>query len=721
MSINSLFNIGQSALHAQQNTIAVTGNNIANVNTEGYSRQYVQLEDAYALTGKPGAQGMGVDAVQVLRRFDQFVEVSFLDKSTESARWEQQATTMTSVESIFNEANRVGISDSLTEFFMAWQDLALRPDDPATREDLLARAENLGLMMRQSMTDLDQVRQQMDTAISVDVVRVNELIDSIAELNQQITQHTIDEVSNPNDLLDKRDTAIRELATLVDIDVDYNDGNNIVVRLANGLPLVQGHEKFSMEIQGPQAEDNKNPNTTYAGTVEFDGVDAREYTVEILTGGDAGAVGDPNNPTFRVSLDGGKTWLRDEDGNEAHYEITDDDGDGVIEPITVHNINISFSEPNGFYGSNDATNASGIGDKFNIMPKSGLYWIEPTRGPYNITPQTYLDGTENADRLTGGTITADFTVRDEHIGRYEDELDAVAESIIWEVNRLHSQGAGLEHVNYYSGSEVVKDTDIAIGTPQSGLHFYDKLTDGNIQFHFYDEATGAHYKSSEIDFDTTTAGIQNFDPAGHRLEAVVNAINTSVLDDAGNPLLNADIIDGKLNLNIVNPDLEFSMGSDTTGLMAALGVNTFFQGNDAGNIAINTDVFQNTNRISAGYVNGSNELNPGDNASANSIGSLLDEKVTISTVWRTTGDQSISEYYSTFVAKVGSDTRTAHTNAEYNTALAADLDAQQQSVSGVNLDEEMANLVKFQHAYTAAAKLITTADQMLQTLLGLKQ
>ncbi len=704
--LNGLFSIGQSALHAQQNTIAVTGNNIANVNTEGYSRQYVQLEDAFALTGKPGAQGMGVDAVQVLRRFDEFVEVSFLEKSSLSARWEEQSLTMTTVESIFNEANRLGISDSMTEFFAAWQDLALYPDDPAYRQDLISRTENLTLLMRQTMDDLEQIKQQMDLAIQVDVDRVNELVEHIAELNTQITQNTIDGVSNPNDLLDKRDQATRELAGIVDIHIEYGDGNTTHISLSNGQPLVQGHETFSIEILGPQSQAQKIPESTYGGDIIFDGEDSNEYTIEMLSGGNAGNIGDPNNPTFRVSLDGGKTWLRNDDGTQAVFEVTDDNGDGHVDPLKVHSLSISFDETDNFT----------TGDRFNIVPKDGLYFIEPTRGPYNITPQTFFDGTENQDRLNAGSLTAYFNVRDEKIGRYEDEINAVAEALIWEVNKLHSQGAGLEHVSYQLGSESVSSIDLALGTPQSGLTFADRLTEGNINFHFYDKATGAYMTGGELDFDPATDGIQGFDPEAHSLQDVVNVINGSY-----GGLLNASILDNKLNLEVTNTDLQFSMGSDTTGLMGALGIGTYFQGESATDIAINNDVYNDHNRIAAGYVNGSNEVNPGDNALASGIGNLFTENVQISTVWRTSGDQSISEYYSTVVSKVGADTRTAKTNAEYNTALAADLDAQQQSVSGVNLDEEMANLIKFQHAYTAAAKLITTADQMLETLIGLKQ
>ena len=82
---------------------------------------------------------------------------------------------------------------------------------------------------------------------------------------------------------------------------------------------------------------------------------------------------------------------------------------------------------------------------------------------------------------------------------------------------------------------------------------------------------------------------------------------------------------------------------------------------------------------------------------------------------------TLSGYYSTLVSKVGTDTATARFNGAFQRTMANDLDDRQQALSGVNLDEEMSNLIKFQNSYKAAAKLISTADQMFQTLLGLKQ
>ena len=720
MGIGSLFNIGNSALNASQANIATTGNNIANVNTPGYNRQYVRLEDAYSLNKKPGAQGQGVNAVEVMRRFNKFLESSYLDKSSTASRWDTQYSSMTSVENIFNESNRTGISSTMVSFFKGWQDLALRPEDPATRQSVLSYADNLTLLMRQSIDNIKEIQRQMDLSIQEDVNRANDLIKSIAELNRQITVNTINGASAPNGLMDRRDLAVRELAQIMDVSVTDNGGGDYTVRTKAGQTLVQGAETFKLEILPPHAESNKVAGSAYGGQITFDGLDSHEYTVEVIRGGDAGAPPPADPPLIRVSLDGGKTWLKDDDGREANFELTDDDGDGTVDPIQVKNLKISFTEADNFTA----------GDRFIIMPKDGLYWIEPTRGPQNITPQIYFDGTDNRDRLVGGSLTSYFNVRDDNCGRYLDELDAVAKSLIWEVNRLHSQGSGLEFLEQISGTYGVYTDALnrALGDPQSGLFFGDKLTSGNLQINLYNKTTGEYISSGPLDFGAG-AGIQNFDPAVHSLEDVARAITrgTGGDPDAVPPVPGAlipSIQDGKLSIEAnpnANPPVEFAFGADTTGLLAALGINTFFQGTGASDIAVNTDLHSDTNRIAAGAVNGANEVNPGDNSTANAIGKLLTQQVNINTPWRTTGNQSISEYYSTLVSKVGADTRSAKTNAEYNRALTDDLDSRQASISGVNIDEEMAALIKFQHSYTAAAKLITTADQMLQTLLGLKQ
>ena len=821
--LNNLLNIGKTSLQASQAWMNVTGNNIANADTEGYSRQYIDQRDNYAINYRPGAMGMGVNAQQVLRYYDSFLEQSYIRQNTNSARWDEQDKLMTSLETLFNESNRTGLSSTLQNYFKAWSDLGLYPDSTAHRASLLSYADKLRDMFSNTAEQIRKLQRDMSVSIQDTVKRVNEISRAIADLNRQITANTIDGISNPNSLLDQRDQLVRELSGLINVQTTDNGKGNFTVQLTTGQPLVEGETIYELAyLDGhTQTQYRLQANSAYKGKVEYEGSDGFEYTLDMLSGN-----------KFRVSLDGGRTWLKGDDGQELRFDITDRDGDGKSDPVRVKNLTISFTDiyqtnndgkfvdaaghvltwdatqgPDGAWVLDDPNspdkgkvidaagkvltwdatqgpdgawvnangevidaagnvltwdaakgpegawvNANGevidatgkvltwngktwqdaagvegtptspinptspaitlgAGDKFDLTPKDALYWIEPTRGPQNVTPQVYLDGTDNKDRVYGGKMASYFNIRDDNCARYLDELDATARSLIWEVNRQHSQGAGLQKFDSLQGTESVGDTGQPLGSWQSRLVFSDKLQAGTIQFHFYDKLTDkGHLSSATLDFD----------PATDSLEDVMAKIN-ALTDKDGKQLLQASIQNGRLEIISNNADQQFVLGADSSGLMAALGVNTFFSGNSAESLAVNEMLHKNSHWVASGQVNGNFEVNEGDGATATAIGELAKKDVTISTTWKTVDNQTISEFYANLVSEVGSERRLSKTNSEYHSTLTQDLFERSQAVSGVNLDEEMTNLIKYQHSYIAAAKLITTADQMLQTLLGIKQ
>ena len=320
-------------------------------------------------------------------------------------------------------------------------------------------------------------------------------------------------------------------------------------------------------------------------------------------------------------------------------------------------------------------------------------------------------------------MTAYFGIRDDCCGRYLDELDALASSIIWEVNRLHSQGAGLNLLTSVQGQEEIYDS-VALGTAQSGSEWYDKLQTGNINFYFYDTVTNEYLGTDKLSFSTsTTSESDNFDPSTHTLTDVLGALGALEVDINGSPenVFSVDYQNNKVALTVASGlNISFAFGEDTTGLLAALGLNTFFQGDSAATLALSTDLASDNTKISAGRVNGQYEVNEGDNTIATAIGALNTKDVEINTFWKQS-TQSLPEYYAALVAIVGSDKLHSETNESYHRTLTEALYERKEGVSGVNLDEEMTNLVKYQSAYKAAAKLITTADEMIEVLLGLKQ
>ena len=319
-----LLNIGQSALNASQAWISVTGNNLANADTEGYSRQYVDQRDAGGLTTKPGAQGLGVNAQQIMRFFDSFLERSYVRQATNSARWDEQDTIMTSLENIFNESNRSGLSSSLNKFFTAWQDLALRPEDTATRESLLSYADNLSDMFGSTMDGIKAIQKEMDVSIGQTVDRVNDLSKAIADLNRQITSNTVDGVSNPNSLLDKRDQLVRELASLADVETIDNGKGNFRVQLTTGQPLVDGQSSYEL-VMGPQAGSAHGPIPPYRGSVQFDGADSLNTHGEIVNG--SSMVPTCRRRSSAFPWTSARPGCRDDDGKELRFDITDSDSD----------------------------------------------------------------------------------------------------------------------------------------------------------------------------------------------------------------------------------------------------------------------------------------------------------------------------------------------------------------------------------------------------------
>ncbi|WP_027180120.1 flagellar hook-associated protein FlgK [Maridesulfovibrio bastinii] len=710
MGVNSLLNMGTGALFASQSAIQVTGDNISNVNTEGYSRRKVRLEENISLDWRPGQLGTGVRAAEVYRNFDQFVENSYNDKSSMTSRWDALYQNLSSVESIFNESSGYGLNSTLSAFFNSWQDLSQRADDSSTREQLLDNTRNLINSLHSMEDDVERYQQQVEDYIKQDISSANDIMKRIADINKRINVDQVDGQNNPNSLYDERARLVRDLSKIMDTTMVDNGKGNITLLTKAGQTLVDGDKAFSLSYDGPQSQNNLTPGSNFDGEVYFDGSSDFEYTLEVTDSG-KGVSSGSGAAQFRVSLDGGKTWLKDEDGNERLFYARGED-----QAIDVDGVKVWFGTADDSAGN--PTQNFTKGDKFNIVPKSGVYWVRNTSTKENITPQISFSGQDDSKRLVGGSLAGYLTFRDYNVGRYKERMDAMTKEIVWQINRIHSQGAGLEAYNSMEGTYSVTTDDRALGSGASGLPYADKLTSGSSEMYFYNKTTGELASAASfgpIDFSSIVPpGSETFDPSQHSINDVATAINNTF-----GTYVDASVVNHKLQLK-AKDGYEFQMGTDTSGLYAALGLNTYLSGSTTRDVGLNPEANNNLNHINAGHVNGAGEANAGDNSSALAIMEMSKSDIAITTAFDGTSRQTLIEYYDSTVAAVGSDTANAKFNYNYQNTLATDLDDKQQEVAGVNLDEEMSNLIKFQHSYTAAAKLITTADQMLQTVLGLK-
>jgi flagellar hook-associated protein FlgK len=703
---NSILDMGRWALFASQAQLQVSGENIANVNTVGYSRRSVRLEEGISIDYRPGQMGTGVRAAEVVRHFDKFVETQYLEQASMRDRWGTLHSSLQTVETLFNEANGVGISDSISGFFNSWNDLSQRADDYGTRSDLLEKSLTLTSTLHTANSNLEQMQQRIEELITNDVTNANTIIQKIADTNRNINIHENLGQNAPNSLYDERAQLVRDLSGIIDVYTMDKGSGDFAVLTKGGQTLVDGYEHFSLEFGAPQTVKQVQEGSNFDGTAYFTGNDNYEYTLEVLSDGVVGSAATPNVATFRVSLDGGATWLQDEDGSTKIFEARP-----YGQEVAANDLGIYFGAT-----SNARTmpaNQMKTGDTFTIIPQRGLYWVQNTSHKENITPIIRFTGMDEEQRTTGGSLAAYFNFRDAYVGKYRDKLDALAEATIWEVNRRHSQGAGLEKFTYVDGTYAVDDPSRALGSDSSGLHFGSKLESGSVMVYVYNKDTGLLASSAALDF-SDAPGQQNFDPDVHSLNDVADAYNRTFADH-----LTASVVNNRLRIE-AKDGKEFLFGADTAGLNAGLGVNTFFTGTDAGNMEVNVRVAGDQDFLCAGHVNGAGEMNAGDNSTAMSMVDLQDTDVSIYTVQEGRTSQSLLDYYNGIVGGVGADVNTAKFNNKYHSTMAGDLNDRQQEVSGVNLDEEMANLIRYQHSYTAAAKLITTADQMLQTVLSMK-
>lgn len=234
-----LLNIGQSALLNKQKAIDITGNNIANVDTPGYSRQTVVMEQSQPVRVNNMTMSTGVSTGTTIKRFyDQFLSAQLIGENETLGRWEAQKEALERTELMLDEASGAGLSNAMNQFWNAWQDLSNNPSGVAERTTMISVSQSLAFTFNQIYGNIDNLRQDIDSQVDLIVDDVNRLADSIANLNQKIVEV---EASghNANNFRDERDMAVMELSKLVNI-TSYEDSDGYLnIDTAAGRPLVQ--------------------------------------------------------------------------------------------------------------------------------------------------------------------------------------------------------------------------------------------------------------------------------------------------------------------------------------------------------------------------------------------------------------------------------------------------------------------------------------------------
>ena len=228
--LSRILGIARRALQAHQSAMSVASNNIANVNTEGYSRQRIMLSAGRSLVTPQGILGSGVNIQGIERIHSNFIEQQLLNERPNFYQYEFKSTALHFIEDIFGEPSDFGLTRNLEDFFDSFHDLANDPEITTTRIIVREKAVSLKNSFRRINRQLTDYQQQLNKELGKKVEEVNRLTSQVAHLNEKIVN---EEVSggNANDLRDKRSLLLDELSKLVDVKTIENasGGINVIV------------------------------------------------------------------------------------------------------------------------------------------------------------------------------------------------------------------------------------------------------------------------------------------------------------------------------------------------------------------------------------------------------------------------------------------------------------------------------------------------------------
>jgi flagellar hook-associated protein 1 FlgK len=833
MGLTSAFYISERGLQIAQAALEVISHNVSNVNTEGYSRQRINLQNATPWTSRFGPLGTGVDAQNITRMHDRFITANLIEKSSLLAKYEAQKVSMDSLEAIFNEMNGNGVNEALSDYFNAWQELANNPEGNPERLNVLEKAETLTNHINRTRFDMDALRTDVNRRIEEAVGYVNTLLDEIATVNEKIVSMEAGYLHQANDLRDTRELLIKDLSELMDIDYYEDKDGTVAIMTPKGTPLVMGLSAYELDARKDENGDirvdwlrsnggrvdvtDKIENGRIGGWIDlrdnimdgfyqqFDafteglifetnrlhsqGAGLARYTdvtstydISNLAGVEVDFDGQDNDMIFTALSAGAAT-------NNIGIKFVKAAAPGTSLSVDTQRVagtdyfNITVTLPVNNNGNVTAT-ARDVMDVINEdkTPNLASPAPFPPAGPPYRAGDLIQAGLAEAYGSTGhGTVSAmndpndpvtpgyDF-IRLNHTlentlffgdkisygfeyARLETELSGDNNGIVYSAVDKGEPGenVSVEYVNpgaanqpltiAVAGGKITVNlaTDAAGVVVTTAADIIDAIVNDvggsgarnlvNVTRAAGQDGSGRVTAMSEQFLDRTGS----FDLVAHDRDGVakvyqikVNPTDTAqdVIDQIGSTTLtgviglSAEIIEdtGRHYIRIKSEQgFEFCFGNDNTGALAALGLNTFFEGEGNADIKVNDLLTTQIGLMATGRIDEYGMIQTGDNVNALDLADLKDRKFYFRGEYAT-----ISEAYNTLTSDVGATTHSITRKNDFNQQLVDQLHAQRDMVSAVNLDEEMADLLRYQYMYQASAKMIAAADELLQTLLALK-
>lgn len=657
------FTIAQLAMTASQRAIDVTGQNIANINTKGYTRQRVDLASFntrgadYMSTG-PGAKiGYGVEITGISQIRDPFLDVQFRNQIAKVGTADARQTTLDQLADIFDETDKDALKKALSDLSSSLDQLSANANNSEFDSIVRSRAQVIVNYIHQKAADLKSVREETINGLeNTDIPAINGLLSDIGELNDAIWKSQVQ--GNPAlELLDKRNEKLDELAGYLPITVTYKD-----VVVASGA-------KFEYPVVNFRGSDG----VTYPLTAGEHG----EKVASISMTRNKGYNGEPDG-TVSISLIPASNFASSSDVSSLKTDITNYLKDGTLKG-TVDALNKSGEM------DNPSSDYRGIGyyeKSFEAFVQTFANTFNELNGnmqPYTGVTQLPTIGTASKDSGGKAVFSMDYSKATGNFLRGER---------ITVNGETYTFGDGSGEIPI--GATLEDSLNNLAGKLNGDPSLQSMMVDGNI------EAGTWSYASGKLEWRSTNA-----------VSTDVDSIKTS--DDKDISILY------KANpVNVRNFDL----------FQTSDGSNRF----TASNIKISDDWMNNTIHIIS-----SHKEDAGSTANDNIIKmlkSLTDERVfkyeytymdtngvaQTGSITHYTGN--FSQCYSNLENTQGIDSSANQAILNNHISVLQQTADSKDAVSGVSLDEEGISLMQYQRSFSAAARLMTTLDEALNTLIN---
>ena len=711
MSINGILSSGLSALLANQAALRTTSSNIANVNTPDYVRRTVQFQ-----TQTAGGVLAGVEMSSVRRAVDQFLSAerwsaaSSAGESDATARFlDQLQKSLGGVGDKRDPASRLG---AMTE---GLAQLSVDPTSIASRTQLLQKMKDFAQGIADLAAGVQDLRAKADAEIGDAVQRVNDLIDRIAALNDPIQRATL-QGNGASALMDERDAAVRELSGLMDIRVENGTSGRINITTPSGFTLVSqsAAEATHIDLAVVSAEtvfsgmtvQRRNPETgAPIGPVEpFE---------RHITGG-----------TLRGLLD-----LRDQTLPNIAAEV------GALAAGTAeafnaaHNASSSWPPPSALTGRNTGLLAS---DALGFSGRSSFAVVD-AQG--KLVKRVDVDFTAGTLSVNGGAATAFGAT----VGGFTSALNTALGG-----DGTASFTNGVLSLTASGGNGIAVQQDPANPSSRAGRGFAHTFGLNDLfvsavptSFKTGLQSTDAHGFTAGQSLEFAVRGptgeiVRQFTytVSGSTIADLVSGLNTSAAG-AGNFALDAQggitftPTGGSANRLELNSDTT-ARGGTGVRMSALFGLGQTYQMQQGTGLAVRPSVANNAGALSLAQLDLSSTSVIGDVvlASADNKGVLALQSAGANVTFPPAGFSngrvsSLSEYAAALVANIGQRAAAAGSASADAVSLMSEVEERAISHEGVNLDEEAAAMMVFQQAYNAGARIITTAQKLLDELLNL--